>query len=184
MGAVQGRCQENDLNSQERDSQSIRKTKAKAQEGRSIREVSWVDDEFKERIVINNGLLALWNTIRDSIGAAVLEYNQRVYQTDAQLSMSDCTAKSRLCVRLEMKRKNRFIEVFIDENEQALSLCYQAAQACIEVCRYRANADRSGVELYVRKPDQTTDITNPEEACKIALYDFLFRPFPTPFATC
>jgi hypothetical protein len=146
--------------------------------------VSWVDDEFKERIAINSGTIALWNAMRDSIGLAVSEYNRRVAETDSQLSRSDCSAKSRFCVRVEMKRKDRFIEIFVEENEPVLNVGSQAEQESREICRYRVNADRSGLELYLKKPDQTTSTITPEEACKLALHDFLFKPFPVPFANC
>jgi len=116
------------------------------------------------------------------MGSAVIEYNERMSETDFRLFRSDCTSKSHLCTRIEMKRKGSFIEIFIDVDEPVLKVYSPAGTESLEICRYRVNADRSGLELYVKKPDQTTSMISPEEACKLALHDFLFKPFPSPFA--
>jgi hypothetical protein len=121
----------------------------------------------------------LWKAVRDSIGQAAIEYNQRTNGTYFTLYPSGCTSKSSLCMRIEMKGESaRSIEVFIEDSEPILKVYMRRSKETREICRYRLCEDRSRLEFYKEGTDGIDTILTPEHVCEMALSDFLFKPFP------
>ena len=113
----------------------------------------------------------LWDKLRDSIATAVSEFNGSISNAHSDfLEFSDCTAMGPYCRRVE-KRLGPSIEVFLDEKTKTL----RTSKPDNAVCGYRAKADNTGLEFFLAAPVGPIGITV-EEACKIALEDFLFPP--------
>jgi len=141
--------------------------------------MGWVDDRFKREAATSRKIGPLWDSIRDSIGRAVMEYNRHVSGTDCTVYRADCTAKANMCMRLEMRgTKPRSVEVFIDDNEPSLNVYDGVTKESKEICRYRLNDDLTAIELYSENPDSISTILTVDSACEKALSNFLFRPFP------
>lgn len=81
-----------------------------------------------------------------------------------------------------MQAQARFIKIFIDNEEPTVNVCSELGRTATPICSYRVNASSEELELYVENEDKTVTVIAAEEACKLALHDFFFKPFPVPYA--
>jgi hypothetical protein len=140
--------------------------------------MGWVEQEFIDEQTYRQGVPALWDAIRDSIGLAVAEFNERLDGLQ-KITAADCTARGRWCRRIS-KADGSNIEIFFDEADRTLRTSTNSAEQPSLVCSYRLKKDRSGLELYCDSPDGTSPLSV-DEGCRVALRSFLFIPFPKMF---
>jgi hypothetical protein len=141
--------------------------------------MGWVSDRFKERSALDQKIGPAWNSVRDSIGTAAMEYNERVKGTEWTLHRADCTSKSSMCMRLETRGPHaRSIEVFIDDNAPTLNIYLPAINDTRQICKYHLNGDHSDIEFYTEDSEGGRAVRTIEQVCEMALSDFLFNPFP------
>jgi hypothetical protein len=136
--------------------------------------MGWVKARLDEYRAYSKLLPAFWDQMRDSMGAAVAEFNNCAKIIfDDQVTMNDCQAKGRFCARLT--RHSISIEVFLCEEKRLLQT-YQHGKDTRTVCAYRFTPE-SGMEWYV-EIDGIANSVSVEAACERALSGFLFDPMP------
>lgn len=146
--------------------------------------MGWVEDRFRDHLTSTRQIRPFWNELRDSVGRATVDYNQRIGDAD-HLDHTDCMARGPLCTRLHKAGNGATLELFLDEEHRQLKAAPSVGGEIRTVCGYRLNADRTGLEFFradVRAPDGTIALTV-EEACELAIEEFLFNPFPARFRT-
>jgi hypothetical protein len=143
--------------------------------------MGWVDDTFRERIASETEVPKLWDSLRDSIGLAVEEFNRRTAASLDTLERNNCMAMGRHCLRVRRTLGGSAIEVFLDEQNQSLTVARNGLNKL--VCGYRLSKDLSQAEFFIQKEGDTPERMLPvEEACRRALKELLFSPFPTAFS--
>ncbi|HUA18540.1 MAG TPA: hypothetical protein VMB25_07335 [Bryobacteraceae bacterium] len=142
--------------------------------------MGWVEDRFASQTALNQGVPKLWNAIRDCFGKAVLEYNSHVVGTGQELTQSDCTSNGRWCKRLEKRTGSSSLEVYLDISVSSLKMFRQPENIMKVICIYRLAKDGS-LELFFRALEGDV-VRTPEEACRMAMEEFLFDPFPLPYS--
>src|SRR5258708_203678 len=144
--------------------------------------MGWVEDRFQERAIYRLKLGDLWNDLRDSVGTAVQEFNARLFGiiTGSAVKLQNCSARGQYCLRLQKSDSlgGAIIEIFLEDEALKTSLVNgHPDRVC---CFYRVNTDRSGVEFF-RNTETGPVVISAEEACQMALDEFLFKPFPPTF---
>ncbi len=140
--------------------------------------MGWVDDRFKDQLAYQSGVPKLWNKVRDSVGLSVIEFNERTGGTPNVLDRTDCQSQAKYCIRFHKALDNASLEFFLDEGKRSLKTSRDSSITTI--CVYRLTGDRSEIELFSESLEQVLSV---EDACRTALHDFIFTPFPTPFST-
>ena len=141
--------------------------------------MGWVKDRFDEQAVYAAEVPRLWNRLRDSIGVAMSEFNERAGGTPNTLGRTDCRAKSDYCTRILKSIDNSSIEVYLDERSQSLNASRGGHTAAGKICGYRITEDRKGAEFFVQEPHETAlRAISVDEACQKAIAEFIFTPFP------
>lgn len=142
--------------------------------------MGWVEERFAAQELIKRQTPLLWQQMRDSIGAAVTEYNTRVAETDHGLTLTDCSARE-YCRRIEKKKLQplRYVEVFLDVEGNTLSIFTFPGNTTTIVCGYAELQDNSQMRFFMQKGSSNEHLSA-DEACELALEDFLFNPFPRP----
>jgi hypothetical protein len=145
--------------------------------------MGWVKDRFNEHIAYAAEVPKLWNRVRDSVGEAVVEFNERTSGTVHTLDHTDCMAKGKYCTRIHKAIDNSSIEVYLDESNRSLNVSREG-HTTSEICRYRITGDHKGAEFFVREPHETAlRAISVDEACQRAIAEFIFTPFPAPLKT-
>jgi hypothetical protein len=146
--------------------------------------MGWVKDKFNEHLAYAAETPKLWNRVRDSIGEAVVEFNEGTTGTGNTLDHTDCMAKGKYCTRIHKAIDNSSIEVYLDEDNRSLNILRQGLMASGEICRYRITEDHKGAEFFVKEPHETALRTiSVEQACQMAIAEFIFTPFPASLKT-
>jgi len=125
--------------------------------------MGWIKNKYLDDKTYLDGLVQLWDGVRDSIGLAVIEFNQ---YANGSVTHKDCTARSEYCVRIE--KEGGSIEVFIDPMTRCVKKSTKPGEDAI-ICKYRPRQDHLGLEF-----SNDGDALGPEEVCKRALESFLF----------
>jgi hypothetical protein len=136
--------------------------------------MAWVSDKISENTVISTKIGALWNSLRDSIGDALTEFQLSVHNSG--VSGKDCKARGRFCIRIE--KNDSSIEVFLDLSHRLV----KSGSLDLEektLCGYRLDAARQGLEFFAIQDALSSSPLSAEEVSRIALEEFLFTPFPT-----
>jgi len=118
--------------------------------------------------------------MRDSIGAAIIEFNEQTSGTPNTLEHTDCMARGRYCARIHKAIDNSSIEIYLDESDRSLNVTREG-RASRKVCEYRITEDRKAAEFSMSGADGVTRATTPECACEMAIAEFIFTPFPASF---
>lgn len=116
----------------------------------------------------------LSNSLRDSIGEVVVEFNSRVASTTNPISRKDCKSFGQFCQRVE-KTNGEFIEVFFDEENRSVNVKDEAPRP---ICEYGLDATRSRLEFFNVEPDNKRTVLSADLVSRLALEKFLFTPFP------
>src|ERR1700676_2240532 len=112
--------------------------------------MGWVKDRFSEHSAYAAEVPKLWDKMRDSIGEAVTEFNERTSGTPNTLARTDCMSKSKYCVRIQKALNNSSIEVYLDEGDRSLNVSRQdRAPINNKICGYRITEDHKGAEFVV-----------------------------------
>lgn len=135
--------------------------------------MGWVEQKIKDRQAAHRSLHPLWNSLRDSIGGAVLDFQSFV--NFPHIGSQDCKARGSLCVRVE-KSDMSFIEVFLVADDQTIRTARDDAETII--AKYRLDAKRSNLEFYTESEKGAITVSA-EHVSELALCKFLFEPFPT-----
>jgi hypothetical protein len=141
--------------------------------------MGWVKDRFNEHLAYAAEVPRLWNRMRDNVGEAVVEFNERTAGTGNTLDQTDCMAKGKYCTRIHKAIDNSSIEVYLDEGNRSLNVSREGRTAPGEICRYRITEDHKGAEFFVQEPHETAlRAISVDEACQRAIAEFIFTPFP------
>jgi hypothetical protein len=119
--------------------------------------------------------------MRESIGQSVIEYNARVSDATNEVSVIDCKSQGRFCRRVERKATTTSLEIYLDEAKASLKIFRQPSGLSESICGYRPQPDGSAVEFFLAMSDGVIAKTS-DEACRMAMEDFLFNPFPPQFS--
>jgi len=102
--------------------------------------------------------------------------------TQPGVDHGDCTARATPCIRI---RKPGFsIEIFLSPDDQTVRSVIQSNDTLVqngngqEVCRYRLNEDRSGLEFCMDNGSGEMIAASADEVSERALERFLLDPFP------
>lgn len=136
--------------------------------------MGWVEDKFAEQATTAALIKGLWNSMRDSIGEVVAEFNTRTSNIVAPISSKDCKAFGQFCRRVE-KTNGEFIEVFLDEENRSVNVKDEMPRP---ICEYGLDATRSRLEFFSVSPDDKRTVLSADLVSKMALEKFLFTPFP------
>jgi len=139
--------------------------------------MGWVRERINAQVTMAQSLVPLWNTLRDSVGNAITEYNALV--STPSVEHSDCRARGPLCLRVS--KPGHFIEVFMSEFDQKIKLAQGTtgfsgeaeSPGDREVCGYRLREDGTGLEFC------GSSGLSSDEVARLALEEFLFTPSPT-----
>jgi hypothetical protein len=145
--------------------------------------MGWVEQKIADHLRTKESIVPLWNSLRDSIGEAVTDFQLAVHTPG--VSHGDCRARGRLCIRVQ--KPGRFIEIFLPENDQTVQSAPGVTElngpiedgTIQEICRYRLNKDRSGLEFFIQNDRGETEVLSADEVARRVLEPFLFVPFPT-----
>lgn len=137
--------------------------------------MGWVEDRFVEREAYAQGVHALWNEVRDSMGRSKTEFNRLTANTRHVLNTSDCHARGAFCLRVSRTpTEAATLELFLDEGGRFLKSSTGSGQPDVTVCAFRIAEDRSRLEFYV----EGEGTISADRACERAASSFLFTPFP------
>jgi len=139
--------------------------------------MGWVEDKFLDKIAIGKLTQPLWDGLRDSVGLAVIEFQEMV--PSATLRSKDCTSRSSYCIRVE-RNNGTSLEIYLDTSAQLVHIGSGADEVLI--CSYRLNVDRSNLEFYKEISlcgKSSFETLTAEAVSKMALEKYLFDPFPT-----
>ncbi len=138
--------------------------------------MGWVEKKFADQSSYAKGVRRLWDAVRESVDQSIVEFNARV--PGALSTLSDCAAPGKFCLRITKYLDNTALELSLDEVKWTFNKDPIGSEPKA-VCGIRVTPDHSGLEFFTdHEPpgDQTLTI---EQACKMALEDFLFGPeFP------
>ena len=123
--------------------------------------MGWVADKIAENTVITKKIEGLWNSLRDSVGEAMAEFQIAVAGSDVH--GKDCKARGRFCIRIE--KQDSFLEVFLDQSHRLVKSANLDSERTI--CGYRLDASRQGLEFFASDP-----------VAVLSADEFLFMPFP------
>lgn len=140
--------------------------------------MGWVQQKLKDHQITDESITPLWNSLRDSIGAALMEFKASVSQPS--IDHGDCTARGTLCVRVW--KPGTFIEIFLSTSDQTVKMASGGITvnssteegAPRNIACYRLNKDRSGLEFCTA----ANSLASAEDVAKEVLESFLFDPFP------
>jgi hypothetical protein len=118
------------------------------------------------------------NSLRDSIGSAVAEFDTSI--DESGVSVSDCAARAKPCMRVQ--KPGRFIEIFLSPEDRTIRSAVQengghSAEEVV-VCHYRLNSDMPKLEFFVGKEIGDPRVVSADQVAQLALEQFLFTPFP------
>jgi hypothetical protein len=136
--------------------------------------MGWVKDRFDEQAVYAVEVPRLWNRMRDSIGVAIREFNERTTGTPNSLDRTDCRDKGGYCTRILKAVDNSSIEVYLDERSQSLNASRGGHTAAGKICGYRITEDRKGAEFFVQDAEGNARALTVDDACEMALSEFIF----------
>lgn len=143
--------------------------------------MAWVENRFKDRLVYQVEVPRLWDRFRDGVGEAVFEFNDRTKGTPNTLDTTNCMARGTPCVRVHKALDNSSVEIFLDVDQRAIMTGSSTGTKTNWICGYRiASGDPPDLELFIES-DGVSRIITVDEACEVALGDFIFKPFPSPF---
>lgn len=140
--------------------------------------MAWVEDKIAEHKLISKSLQPLWNTLRDSIGEAVTEFQLNVH--DSGVSCNGCKTRGRYCMRI--LRGEKSIEVFLDLSDRTVKLAILDGDG-VPVSGYRPNGTGSALEFFSIAENLPPASISAEEVSRAALEKFLFSPFPIAIIT-
>jgi hypothetical protein len=132
--------------------------------------MGWVRERIESEVTIAKSIMPLWNTLRDSIGTTVTEYN--ALTIGSEVNRLDCQARAVPCIRVQ--KSGAFIEIFLSESDGKVKSAVGATCADREICGYRVNGNRTGLEFF-----EGDNILSADDVAQRALEDFLFVPPPT-----
>jgi hypothetical protein len=119
----------------------------------------------------------LWDELKDSIGVAVMEFNDSTSNAaDNHLEAKDCTSMGKYCRRVSKAYGAVSVEVFLDEATKMLKIAPD-----VSICGYRIRPDRAAAEFFKDTPEGPFGIPV-EEACRMAIEEFIFKPLSKPSA--
>lgn len=78
--------------------------------------MGWIKERAADHRATIAFITPLWNSLRDSIGAAVREFNETFNVPG--VDRSDCEARAMPCVRVA--KPGQFIEIFLSESGQSI----------------------------------------------------------------
>lgn len=144
--------------------------------------MGWVAQKIEDYKITARSITPLWNSLRDSVGDAVIEFGQSFNMPG--VDHSDCRARGRLCIRVQ--KPGHFIEIFLSESDQSIKLAPGIMDisgsnedgTIREICRYRLKKDRSDLEFWMEGKDGEFAVASADDVAKQALEKFLFDPFP------
>jgi hypothetical protein len=137
--------------------------------------MGWVKERFSEQQTYLAEVPKLWDKMRDSIGSAVIEFNEQTAETGNTLGRADCTAKGKFCVRINKVLDNSSIEIYLDESERSLNTFRGNGRSTNKrVCGYRIVQGGKNVEFFGEDGNEISV----DQACEKALAEFIFTPFP------
>jgi hypothetical protein len=136
--------------------------------------MGWVKDKIAEQRAEKAMIPSTWDAMRDAIGQAVNEFNALV--TAPKVNRKDCESRAEYCVRVE-KEGAAPKEIFLSEEDRVI-LSAQRSEKPVIVCRYRLSIDRKSLDLFVEDESGTRKIITAEQACCLALENYLFKPLP------
>jgi hypothetical protein len=132
--------------------------------------MGWVEDEFLDRAAYGRLTPRLWDSVRDSVGQSVIEFNTTMGSQFVELQ--GCTARGTFCFRIHNIDRDNNIEVFLDTGDLSLKAAVGRGKA-IRVSSYRLMTGRSALEFFGDEGPLAVD-----QVCKKAISEFLFAPFP------
>jgi hypothetical protein len=139
--------------------------------------MGWVENRFLDEVAYSREIPKLWNKVRDSLGQSASEFNARIKSVGPEVSITDCMAKGKLCVRLQ--RDESTIEIFLNASERALKT-YTPNSPDKTVAHFRLTPARDELEFFVERDGITIGISV-DGICELAVASFLFDPFPRRF---
>ncbi len=140
----------------------------------------WVENRFLDHIAYERNIPNLWNKVRDNIGQAVEEFNNRTPLAE-HLDHRDCMARGKHCIRLHKAVDNSEIEVFLNETSRLLKTA-TGNHSDKTICKFRLTGDRKELEFF-QDEAQAKTVISADEACESAIGEFIFNPFPTNIKT-
>ena len=84
-------------------------------------------------------IVSLWNEVRDSVGQAALDFNERtkgLRGSGPTFSTKDCKAQGRYCIRIEKQPEGTSIEIFLDASDDSLKSSLNGDEP-VRICGYR-----------------------------------------------
>ncbi len=121
----------------------------------------------------------MWDRVRDSIGAAVFEFNERTKGTPNTIDHTECMAKGQYCTRIHKAIDNSSIEVYLDESDHSLNVLQEGRMSLGKICGYRITEDHKSAEFFMHEPHETASrAISVDDACQKAVEEFIFNPFP------
>ena len=117
--------------------------------------MGWVEDEFLDHAAYERLTPRLWDSVRDSSGQAVHEFNVRMGGV-AVFQLKDCTARGPHCLRIQKTGEKPSIEVFLDTGDRSFKAAAGSGKAR-RICGYRLLTDRSALEFFGEEGTSTAD---------------------------
>jgi hypothetical protein len=116
---------------------------------------------------------SLWNSLRDSIGTAAVEFNQ-LHAKGAEVYTKDCGAQSAHCMRVEWHKDKEAISIEIYVKGDVVYVSKERDVNPVAICGITPG-------LPVHFVDGNKYSLDPEMVCRIALEPFLFTNSASPF---
>ena len=144
--------------------------------------MGWVEQKIADYKATAAALTPLWNSVRDSIGEAVTDFQYGIHMPG--VGHTDCRARGKMCVRVQ--KPGRFIEIFLSDTDQSIKSASGGTDltgsredgTILDISRYRLKQDRSGLEFYIEGDGGKCVVLSADDVAKRALEKFLFDPFP------
>jgi hypothetical protein len=136
-----------------------------------------VNDRFDEQLAYAAAVPKLWDRMRDSIGEAIREFNERTSCTPNTLQHGACV-EGKYCTRIHKAIDSSSIEVCLEEGARTLNISRQGRRSPEKICGYRITEDRKSAEFFIQDPDGRARSMSVDEACQRTIGEFIFTPFP------